>query len=230
MHLSAMSLAVPRLARHPNRLAFRGVLTLLDAPSDRPPAGARSHRVLLTRAAAERALPSLLGMGLDYAPSLDAHDARRKVGIITEAEVQLSVGSCQLPVEAAGGHGFSRAVQALKREAALAAGVSPTDNWPPTTANCIQIAGHLFARDFPDVVRELRARAGLLGLSYEIADARIADVRAAVWTLTDFTFTGAAILMRDRAAYQDTWFELEEESAVVGRQSAAEEESLVAGR
>ena len=59
----------------------------MDVASDKPPAGARGHRVVLTRAAAEAALPSLLGMGMDYTPSLDRHDTRRKVGIITRAEI-----------------------------------------------------------------------------------------------------------------------------------------------
>src|SRR6266478_6420247 len=47
-----------------------------------------------------------------------------------------------------------------------------------------------------------------LGMSYEIADARVADVRSQVWTLTHVTFTGAAILRRNKAAYRDTWIEL----------------------
>ena len=49
-----------------------------------------------------------------------------------------------------------------------------------------------------------------LGMSYEISDAQIADTRASVWTLTRVTFTGAAILRRDKAAYRDTWIELGE--------------------
>ena len=32
-------------------------------------------------------MPSLLGMALDYSPSLDRHDVRRKVGVITRAEI-----------------------------------------------------------------------------------------------------------------------------------------------
>ena len=66
----------------------------------------------------------------------------------------------------------------------------------------LAIKGYLFARDFPDVVRELRlaGRHGL-GLSYEIADARVADVRAPIWQLDDVTFTGAAVLRRAKAAY-----------------------------
>ncbi len=70
----------------------------------------------------------------------------------------------------------------------------------------------MFARDFPDVVRELRMNARGLGMSYEITGVRVADVRATVWVLTDVTFTGAAILRREKAAYRETWIELEETS------------------
>ncbi len=85
LQLEAMALTMPDVAGHPNRLPFRGVLTLVGVASQRSPSGARGHRVMLTRTATEAALPSLLGMALDYAPSLDSHDARRKIGIITEA-------------------------------------------------------------------------------------------------------------------------------------------------
>ena len=57
--------------------------------------GPRGHRVVLTRAAAEAALPSLLGMAVDYKAGWDGHDARQKCGIITEAtldEKRLMVG------------------------------------------------------------------------------------------------------------------------------------------
>jgi hypothetical protein len=47
-------------------------------------------------------------------------------------------------------------------------------------------------------------------MSYEVADARVADMNASVWTLTRVTFTGAAILRRDKAAYGETWIELGE--------------------
>lgn len=177
IELESMAIDIPVVAGHPNREPFVGVLTLVDVASDRAPAGARGHRVILTRAAAEAALPSLLGMGLDYSPSLDRHDAQRKVGIITRAEI---------------------------------------------VGRAIELGGYLFARDFPEIVnkigrgpQELEARwrrtghSGSLGMSYEIADASVADLRAKIWTLTQVTFTGAAILRRDKAAYQDTWIELE---------------------
>ena len=197
-----MAIDLPRLAgAHPNRAPFRGVLTLVDTPSDRAPSGARGHRVVLTRAAAEQALPSLLGMGLDYAPLLDRHDTRHKVGIITEANV----------VPGKAGHGFTRMHTDKPREnPCKSAKIRGSD------FSSIEIAGYLYARDFPEVMRELReqspaggGRATLqLGMSYEITDARIDDLRAVVWTVSECTFTGAAILRRDKAAYRDTWIEL----------------------
>lgn len=174
LQLDAMSVPMPDVAGHPNRLPFRGVLTLVGTASQRAPSGARGHRVMLTRTATEAALPSLLGMALDYAPSLDAHDARRKIGIITQADiVALPQGRTSSPL------------------------------------GQIAIAGYLFAHDFPDVVAAIHAQsAGTLGMSYEIANATVPNQDAQIWTVTDFTFTGAAILRRDKAAYPQTWIAL----------------------
>ena len=47
-----------------------------------------------------------------------------------------------------------------------------------------------------------------MGMSYELADAHVADMQAQLWTLTRATFTGAAILLRDKAAYRATSFRL----------------------
>jgi hypothetical protein len=41
IELESMAIEMPRVAGHPNREPFRGVLTLVDAASDKPPAGAR---------------------------------------------------------------------------------------------------------------------------------------------------------------------------------------------
>lgn len=162
--VQAMAVNLPEVAGHPNRAPFSGVLTLIDEPSTRPPSGARGHRVILTRAAALAALPSLLGMAVDYAPSWDGHDARRKCGIITHADVEGSE---------------------------------------------LRVAGYLFAKDFPDVERQVRqSLPGVMGMSWELADAHVEDMRAEVWKLTRATFTGAAILLRDKAAYRNTSFRL----------------------
>ena len=72
-----MAVEFPEVHGHPNRLPFEGVLTLVDVASDKAPNGAKGHRVVLTRAAAEAALPSLMGMAVDYKAGWDGHDARQ---------------------------------------------------------------------------------------------------------------------------------------------------------
>ena len=164
MRLEAMAIKIPHVEGHPNRVLFDGVLTVVNAVSDKAPAGARGHRVLLTHEAAEKALPSLLGMAVDYRPGWDGHDARRKIGILTEADL---------------------------------------------AGQRLLVRGYLFARDFPDVAQAIQAHAPqAMGMSYELADARVEDMRAEVWKLTRVTFTGAAILLREKAAYRATSFRL----------------------
>ncbi len=211
IELQSMAIEMPPVAAHPNRAPFRGVLTFVDRPSEGSPSGAKGHRVLLTRAACERALPSLLGMGLDYAPTLDAHDAQRKIGVITEANI------IESPT--------TSGAKAPMFPAAGSAGLKPCSTRSCSTrpSDCIEVAGFLYARDFPQIVRTLRgAQAAkvppfqnqsgwgthIYGMSYEITDAIVQDFNAPVWIVTEFTFTGAAVLRRDKAAYRNTWFEL----------------------
>jgi hypothetical protein len=163
-----MAVEFPEVHGHPNRLPFEGCLTLIDVASDKAPSGARGHRVVLTRAAAEAALPSLLGMAVDYKAGWDGHDARQKCGIITSASI---------------------------------------------LGQRLMVEGYLFARDFPEVEQKVPAERDdntgtvrAMGMSYELADAHVADMRASIWTLTRATFTGAAILLREKAAYRGTSF------------------------
>ena len=83
----AMAIEMPVVDGHPNRMPFSGVLTRVDQPSDNPPGGSTGHRTLLSTAVAEKALPSLLGMAVDYRPDFDGHDRKSKIGIITSAEI-----------------------------------------------------------------------------------------------------------------------------------------------
>ena len=53
LEMRAMAVEFPVVHGHPNRLPFEGVLTLVDVASDKAPSGARGHRVVLTREAAE---------------------------------------------------------------------------------------------------------------------------------------------------------------------------------
>ena len=76
-------------------------------------------------------------------------------------------------------------------------------------AQQLKVAGYLYGKDFPEVIGEMRAKGkGELGMSYEIADVHVADVEATVWAVTKFTFTGAAVLLKSKAAYQRTWVEI----------------------
>src|ERR1700722_2838470 len=164
MRLEAMAVKFPHVDGHPNRVPFEGVLTVVNAASDKAPAGARGHRVMLTHAAAEAALPSLLGMAVDYRPGWDGHDARRKIGLLTEADL---------------------------------------------IGQRLAVRGYIYARDFPEVAKAINAHSPeTMGMSYELADARVEDLRAEIWKLTRVTFTGAAILLREKAAYRATSFRM----------------------
>ena len=87
--LEGMALEMPELREeHLNRLPFRGILTQIDEPSTRPPNGSSGHRVLIPRAVAEQAIPSLMGMPIDCSLGLKDHDKKTVIGVITGAEIQ----------------------------------------------------------------------------------------------------------------------------------------------
>jgi hypothetical protein len=50
--------------------------------------------------------------------------------------------------------------------------------------------------------------AGELGMSFEVTNVVLAEPKAEIWKLVKVTFTGAAILRREKAAYQKTWIGL----------------------
>ncbi len=203
--LRAMAVDFPAVHGHPNRLPFEGVLTLVDVASDRAPSGARGHRVVLTRAAAEAALPSLLGMAVDYKAGWDGHDARQKCGIITAAELD----GRRLTVA---GFVFSRDFPEIEQR--LAADCSaqslparhPERSESRSATHAVEGPPHFSKQPAP--ATSPLAPDTAMGMSYELADAHVADMSASIWTLTRATFTGAAILLREKAAYRDTSFHL----------------------
>lgn len=70
----------------------------------------------------------------------------------------------------------------------------------------VNIEGYLFAKDFPDVVEELQASADELGFSYE-CDAKLEETTVdglPVLQVTALVYSGAAILLKDKAAYTRT--------------------------
>ncbi len=239
--LESMAVEMPEVEGHPNRAEFRGVLTVVDVPSQRAPSGSKGHRVLLTRGAAEAALPSLLGMALDFAPSFDRHDQRRKVGVITCAEIvgrNLEVGGYlyakDFPdiVEEIARSGRRPAKKDGPAVPTLAAKSAARMGHPvrlTVAADAFQSEGERLrtslaaaAERIRELAVDIRAQPGNdvgpvtlqataesgLGMSYELADVMLADIRARVWILTRVTFTGAAILRKNKAAYEETWIAL----------------------
>ena len=244
IELESMAVEMPEVKGHPNRAAFRGVLTVVDVPSERAPSGSGGKRVLLTKKAAEAAIPSLIGMAVDYAPSLDRHDARRKVGVITGADVvgrNLEVSGYLYAKD------FPEIVDEIGRMGKRLAGVEhrTSDLGPQTSGVGLQASGETLAGDgkklresLAGAVKEIRrlvqssrsksrqkeevvvlraetplvlmgaAGAGSLGMSFEVTKVNVLNQRARVWKLIGVTFTGAAILRKDKAAFQDTWIEL----------------------
>jgi hypothetical protein len=256
IELESMAVEMPTVEGHPNRAEFRGVLTVVDVASQRAPSGSGGRRVVLTRKAAEAALPSLLGMALDYAPTYDRHDQRRKVGVITSAEIvgrELEVGgylygkdfpdvveqvakegrrpvvrAVGVPIlsqkarEGWGNHVSFEAKSPLKPKSGLngapaftAASARAGSRMRVELAAAVErlreltagVSGRKVASLCAGVDTETLGMTGL-GMSFEVANVTLADRRSRVWTLTNVTFTGAAILRRNRAAYEDTWIEL----------------------
>jgi hypothetical protein len=248
IELKSMAVTMPEVVGHPNRAAFSGVLTMVDVPSQRAPSGAKGHLVVLTKRAAEAALPSLLGMALDYSPALDRHDVRLKVGVITRAEIvglNLELGGYlfardfpeiveEIAKSRPGGDGkpLDSLRARLVNAGVIHAAVSPWESSSrgegsrlraslraavgrirsiTTATKWTSKSGQERAEECHPTIRAETCAAtgpGGLGLSYEVTDVQIADTRARVWMLSRVTFTGAAILRRDKAAYRDTWIEL----------------------
>ncbi|HEV2397782.1 MAG TPA: hypothetical protein VGS27_12625 [Candidatus Sulfotelmatobacter sp.] len=249
LELESMAVEMPEVEGHPNRVAFHGVLTLVDVPSDRTPSGSHGKRVVLTRRAAEKAIPSLIGMAVDYAPSLDKHDQQRKVGVITSADVvgrNLEVGGFlyakdfpEIVEEIArfGRHCNSRCRLAASatRGATSSLGVlSQTSNDAENEPGFLRGRLRAAVKEIRSMIAsaaekhkraespaELRAESASLspafegrhhgnelGMSFEVTNVNVLNPKARILRLIDVTFTGAAILRKSKAAYQDTWIEL----------------------
>ncbi len=146
---------------------------------------------MLSYRATEAALPSLLGMALDYAPEMDGHDVRRKIGIITEAEICMPLSK------------------------------------PPAEQRKLVIGGFLYAQDFPMWTRDSSRRAtACWACRTRSRTPECRTVTAAIWTVTKFMFTGAAVLRRDKAAYPQTWIKLGEAVSAAPSQRVAAKAEL----
>lgn len=180
MTLWGMSLNVPEVANHPNRMPFSGVLTFVNQPSDLPPGGSGGKRTYLPKDVAEKALESLLGMAVDYSDDLSAHNVTQKIGVITGAEI---------------------------------------------VGDEVRIEGFFYAADFPQVCTKIQDEKEDLGFSYEVR----AQTRPMgdLLQIVSCVFTGAAVLYKDKAAYQSTSLAAQAEQDI--EMTKEEMEALLAG-
>ncbi len=73
----------------------------------------------------------------------------------------------------------------------------------------IVVVGYIFALDFADVIRKIQCEASDgLGMSVEFCNARVMNPEIDVWILSNMIFTGAAIVLREKAAFAGTQFRL----------------------
>jgi hypothetical protein len=159
LDIAAMALNIATDDDHPNKMPFSGILTYIDRPSDSAPHGSAGRLVSISMEAAKAALPSLLGMAVNYRPKFDGHDAQEKIGLITEATID---------------------------------------------GDKIRIAGFLYAADFPEAAATIQAMKDDLGFSFEAKKIVVKDIDADLLEIESMAFTGASILLKDKAAYLNT--------------------------
>jgi hypothetical protein len=70
--------------------------------------------------------------------------------------------------------------------------------------NSIRIKGFIYAADFPDLAAEIKKNKDALGFSFEARDLLTDDPDGDPVPIIDCVFTGAAILLKDKAAYHST--------------------------
>lgn len=77
-----------------------------------------------------------------------------------------------------------------------------------TSANVVgselQIEGFVYAADFPETADLIQELKDVLGFSFEAQQIKLEDPSSAILRITELTFTGAAILLKNKAAYTTT--------------------------
>jgi len=68
----------------------------------------------------------------------------------------------------------------------------------------LRIEGFIYAADFPEEAAEIKANKNALGFSFEAQQILVEDLESDPLVITACVFTGAAILLKDKAAYTTT--------------------------
>jgi uncharacterized protein YqgV (UPF0045/DUF77 family) len=97
MRIYASSFVLGEL-EHPNRMPFSGVLTWLNAASDEAPNGSNGLPVYISASVGVPALPSLVGMAVNYSDSANRHAPQSKIGVIEAASIGEADENGAIPV------------------------------------------------------------------------------------------------------------------------------------
>ena len=237
IELESMAVEMPEVEGHPNRDGFRGVLTLVDVPSERAPSGIAGTS---GRADAE---------GGGGGAAVADWDGARLCSVAGPARFAAESGSDHERGDRGTKSGdwadtcmrkiFLRSWRRSRRPGASAGFIDFGQSGPRICCGRCSLRtseegsglrtsssgsresrfdGGSFdieqpAEKHPDMV--LRAQAAAvsrsekeLGMSYEVTDVEVVDRERGCGCLTQVMFTGAAVLRREKAAYQDTWIEL----------------------
>jgi hypothetical protein len=94
--------------------------------------------------------------------------------------------------------------------------------------NELHINGVIYAADFPEVAGQIQANKDKLGFSFEARELFTNDASADPVRIVDLSFTGAAILLKDKAAYKHTAIFAKDDSemSVIDKMSAVERAKL----
>lgn len=76
----------------------------------------------------------------------------------------------------------------------------------------IKVKGHIWGQIRKSEIQAIRACQEPLGMSFEAKNAKVSDMRAAVWEVHPPSFSGAAIVRKDKAAFSNTSFRIIEDS------------------
>jgi len=79
--------------------------------------------------------------------------------------------------------------------------------------NAIVVDGYIFAADFPELAKEIKANKDDLGMSFEARNLWTNDPKLNPVSVTELVFTGAAILFKNKAAYKSTSINAAQEAA-----------------
>lgn len=84
-----------------------------------------------------------------------------------------------------------------------------TDAWIDRSR--VMIEGFIYQQDFPEVIMRLRNHGHDYGFSFDSTEGHVTDRSQDVWEIYSLIFTGATLMLKEKAAYKNTSIRLKED-------------------